>query len=269
MNRIYTSYLERPFQTPFLIATNCRDIAQKLIIKYGNYISKVKKVDKNCKMISVLKNEDHYTITTLQSLTETDQPIEYVGQYISKNTEFDDKIFALHGAAVEWKGQANLFLAPTTSGKTTLTAYMTNKGCGYLTDDCVLIDRLNFNVYPYSTPIRLREGGYNLLRKVSPISEDIYVLSESPLLRRFTYTPAFCINHPILLNKIYFIQRNENNNKILPMSNVEKIESLLKAPIVEYPLSIEYLKFVSQLAQKECFRLFYKDMDYVKDVVQS
>lgn len=159
MNRMYTLYLKLPFQTSFLITTNCRNVVQKLMIKYGGYISKIKEANINCILVSVIKNANHYTISTPQSLSETSTPIDYIGQYITENTQFDEQVFALHGAAIEWKGQANLFLAPTTSGKTTLTAFMINHGCGYLTDDCVLVDRSNFNIHPHSTPIQLREGG--------------------------------------------------------------------------------------------------------------
>ena len=63
-------------------------------------------------------------------------------EIIFDNTNYDRRIFALHGAAVEWKGKGYLFLAATASGKTTLASYLTSQGFGYITDDCILLDWL-------------------------------------------------------------------------------------------------------------------------------
>ena len=263
-----TLYLKLPYQSLFVIMTNCEKIVKKLSLKYGFYISPKKVKGNNCQKIYVIKNDSSYTISTTNSIDNVEKPIEYIDQYIHKYNKFSEKIFALHGAAVEWKGCASLFLAPTSSGKTTLTTFLTNHGCGYLTDDCVLVDRSNFNICPQSTPIQLREGGYRLLEEMGEVPPNICVLDEPPL-RRLTYTPSYCIKHPIPLNKIYFIQRNESINKTMPMSSVEKIEELIKSPIIEYPIGFEYIKFISRLAQIECLRMLYKDFDYVEKIIQS
>ena len=88
-----------------------------------------------------------------------------IDEIISNNTEYDNSIFALHGAAVEWNGKAILFLASTTSGKSTLTSYLTKNGFGYITDDCILLDRTSCDIHPYSTPIYLRDGGLEILKR--------------------------------------------------------------------------------------------------------
>ena len=85
-------------------------------------------------------------------------------EIIFDNTNYDRRIFALHGAAVEWKGKGYLFLAATASGKTTLASYLTSQGFGYITDDCILLDRVDFQVYPCHTLLHLRDGGVDVLK---------------------------------------------------------------------------------------------------------
>lgn len=85
-------------------------------------------------------------------------------EIIFDNTNYDRRIFALHGAAVEWKGKGYLFLAATASGKTTLASYLTSQGFGYITDDCILLDCVDFQVYPCHTLLHLRDGGVDVLK---------------------------------------------------------------------------------------------------------
>ena len=266
---MYTVYLNLPCQTPFLLSTNCIDIFQYLKQKYGAYALDHREDERNYIPISVVKDQKDYIIETKGEAYSTSNPMFEIVQWINKCRQYDDSVFALHGAAVEWKGKADVFLAPTTSGKSTLTAYLTSQGCGYLSDDCVLLDRSDFNIHPHTTPIQLREGGYNLLKQLGgllPTECFVDNYSRSP---RYIFMPPTCITISMPLNRIFFIQRNEERNGIVPLSCIERINRLTKAPIIEYPINVSYLKIISKLAQWECSVLLYKDMDYIKKIVQG
>ena len=76
----------------------------------------------------------------------------------------EDSVLALHGAAVAKDGKAYLLLASTTSGKSTLTAFLWKKaGYEYITDDEIFISRKDRCVLPVRKNLSLRQGGYDFL----------------------------------------------------------------------------------------------------------
>ncbi len=175
---------------------------------------------------------------------------------------------ALHGAAIAHNSRAHLFLAPTTAGKTTLTSHLVARGFDYITDDCILLDWDNFTVYPNITPLHLREGSLNVLKRYDALPPSLEFIDD-PAYPRYTYTPANCITGPLPLGTIYFIIRTEDENRLEEMSGTEKMKALLKSPIQEYPLNSDYLRTIARLSRFPCYRLFYNDMDYVAEVIRN
>ena len=82
-------------------------------------------------------------------------------QYLFDNNRYDNSVLALHGAAVEYGGRAYLFLASSTAGKTTLCAYLLSLGFGFVTEDCILVDRSTFDIHPCTAYREIfRSAGY-------------------------------------------------------------------------------------------------------------
>lgn len=173
-------------------------------------------------------------------------------------------IHLLHGAAIEWQRRAYVFLAPTTSGKTTLASYLTSNGFGYITDDCILLDKTNFYIHPNTTPIHLRNGGLDILKQYNAEPMHVKHINE-----RYVYTPNNCITDALPISKIYFIKRTENENKVVQMNTITRITELMKSPIQEYQVTSEYIKFISHLAKFDCQYLLYSDMNYVAEVIKN
>lgn len=65
----------------------------------------------------------------------------------------------LHGAALALRGRALLLVGPTHSGKSTLAAWLTHQGWGFLTDEAALVDPLTSVVHPFWRPIGMRRPG--------------------------------------------------------------------------------------------------------------
>lgn len=258
--------LKMPYQEELIIACDCSDIITKLELKYGEFLTESKNT-KKADIEIIKKNSTDYVLTIGEISTNTSRPIFHIGRFLFENPTYDSKAFALHGAAVEHNGKAHIFLASTTSGKTTLTSYLTSNGLGYLTDDCVLIDREDLKIHPFTTPIHLRDGGLEVLREYNCIPKKVKILSEPPSLLRYTYTPDRCIKQALPIKAFYFISRTESENCISSMPTTQRITELLKSPITPYDITKEHLSFLARLAKIDCFELKYYDMDFVKEII--
>ena len=258
-------YLIPPFQSITCIQTNCTSLVDQLRIKYGQYI--FSNYDDSADYhIKIVKESAFYHLEFDSLTLTTETPLIEVENILFDNTRYEPKIFALHGAAVEWKNKAYFLLASTMSGKSTLTSYLTYNGRGYITDDCILLDRETFQVYPYTAPIQLRDGGMEILQKYHALPEKGLIKNGD--LQRYIYTPSCSITKSLPLGGIFFIRRSDTENQVIPMDTNTRITSLMKAPITVYPITADYLQFLMRLAKAECSYLIYSDMAYVMEVIQ-
>ena len=256
------------FQPKCSIITNCSLLERQLYLKYGKYLSSTSTPTDY--MIRATKTENNYTIETPTENFESDSPLHEIDKFLFDHTEYDPRVLALHGAAVEWKGKCHLFLAATTSGKTTLTSYLCQNGFGYLTDDCILLDRQSLCVHPFATPIQLRSGGVEVLKHYNALPSNLERLEEGDTLVRYVYTPSNIPSKAVPLANLFFIERTDDENALMEMSTTERITALMKSPITNYPITGEYLRFLSTLAKSiPCYRLHYCNMNYVKELIQN
>ncbi len=258
--------INNPYQTSYTIETNCKDLASSLKLKHGKYA--VPYSFETDYTIKAIKEGKQYKIAFSDYNLSTDMPLKKIKDIMYETRKYDDNIFPIHGGAVEHKGGAYLIVASTTSGKTTLTSYLTSNGLGYITDDCILLDRDTFNIYPFTTPLHLRGGGYDVLKKINCLPDNLTFLDDV-YIKRYVYTPKNLITESLPLKKIFFITRCEDKNSLIPMSTNEKITELLKSPIQEFKLDGKYLRFISRLASMPCQRLYYSNMNFVKEVIQN
>lgn len=263
-----TVYIKLPFQSIFSVSTDSPELLYPLSLQYGDYLKTTSAQDPDFKLSVTAKGSD-YWIETAQEGYLSHYPITEIDRFMFEHTVYDPHIFAMHGAAVEWQERCFLFLAPTTAGKTTLTAFLNAHGFGYLTDDCILLDRGDFRIHPCITPLHLRDGGVEILRECGALPPHLERLELSPPLHRWVFKASRCIREPLPLEEIYFIQRDKYLNQCIPMSTTEKMTELMKAPITPYPLNGEYLHFLSRLTKINCFHLIYQDMNYIKEILRD
>ena len=76
----------------------------------------------------------------------------------------------LHGAALVRNGRAVVLAGRTRAGKSTLAAWLTHRGWGFLTDEAALIDPETLLVSPFWRPINVRRPGplERILRDTPP-----------------------------------------------------------------------------------------------------
>lgn len=258
--------IAQPYQTSFRIITNCERLTRILKLKYGKYL--LFSDQHTEKDIIAIKKKNLYYITFEENTIRNKSGILTIDDIIFHNTQYNCNIFAIHGAAVEWQKKAYLFVASTTSGKSTLTSYLTNMGFGYITDDCILLDRQTFKIYPHTTPIHLRDGGLKILTQYKSIHENLETIEDKEI-KRHVYTPQNCINESVSLGKIFFINRTNAKNYLMDMTTTQRIIALMKAPITPYSITPEYLAFLSELSNKDCKELYYCDMNFVAENIKN
>ena len=265
---MHSIYICEPYQTKFAVLTDIQFIAAALMTNYGRFATQKNNPGEADEVISVHKSGGDYCVTCRDQIVYTQKPLMEIEKIMYDLRQYSPEVFAMHGGAVEHNGGAVLLLAPSTTGKTTLTAYLTHLGFGYITDDCILLDRKSFAVHPYCAPVHLREGGFDVLKSLGAEPKEYQLYGDAEAQRR-VFTPANCMDEPLPLKRIFFIERSEHENGIREMTTTEKTIELLKSPITNYEMTAEYLAFISRLAKVPCTRLVYCDMDYVADVIKK
>lgn len=262
-----TLKINLPFQIPFFISTNVLKIEKSLKIKYGKYCTDSMSASDNLIYVNS-ENSELYTIIYKQQQYQTNSPVTIISHLIAENKRFSDNIWALHGAAIEHQGKAHLLLAPTTTGKTTLTAYLVHKGMSYITDDCILLERENKLIHPVSTPLHIRENGLKILSSLKHFNTQLPVIDELEG-KRFIYTPFHITDTPLPLGNIFFLTRTTSINSTISVTHSEKIIQLLKSPLTNYTITKQYLSFVAEIAKYNCIELQYCDMEYAYEVIKT
>ena len=245
-----------------MIVTDDNNIFDGLLLKYGKYATIYAGEETPNNTIEAYTNENGYTVKYKNEIYYVTSAIQAIIELIGKNRKYDESVYAMHGAAIEKDGQAYLFLARTGTGKTTLTAYLTLNGFGYITDDCILVHKDNLNISPCSTPIQMREGGLKVLKSYFPdFDEELKQVSD-----RYALFSGRCIERTLPIKEIFFINRTDTN-EIRELSSMEKNQLLLKSSLTEHKLNADILRFVSKLSKVKCSELKYKDLDFVLGVI--
>lgn len=160
-----TLQLSAPFQTDFSIQTNCNQLSHALFLKHGRYIT-ASDEPKGKKLIAIREN-NRYRIEFGGNVTDSSNPLSEIDHILCENTHYDETVFALHGAAVGYKGKAYLFLASTTGGQDDACQLLIQLGFDYITDDCICLTRRALLYIP-TIAILCREGGFRSYRGYMP-----------------------------------------------------------------------------------------------------
>ncbi len=243
-----------PFhEDKYTVSTHCDEIILDLQHTFGRYCTEYHGETEYV----ITRSGSAYTVTWGEERCETDDPLRLLHNRMFTNKRITQGIFALHAGGVEWGGKAYIFCAATTTGKTTLTAYLTQQGLGYISDDCVFVDQSSLAVYPCHTPIHLREGGYDVLQKLGAEPKSSVKVND-----RFVYTPDRLSPKSMELGGIFFIERTESENTLSSLEKVDAMRRLMLSPITVYPMGKDYITFLNRLTPY-CRSMRYCDMKYV------
>ena len=180
----------------FQIACPDDGVAKSLITLYGDGVSQDVPCDTPFVQIAVEPAADgFFRVRCGERETVSASPVQSVLNILFERADYRPSLFPLHSGAVEANGKAQLFLASTGTGKTTLTAYLTQKGYPYINDDSILIDMDTLSVVPEATPIHLRPQSLPVLEKYGCSVNGTEVKVEN--IRRIVYLPEITANAPL------------------------------------------------------------------------
>lgn len=216
--------------------------------------------------IHVTSVGSHYLVQYNDQLIETDLPIQIVQSIIFEETVYHPSLFPLHGGAIEADGQAHLFLAPTHAGKTTLIAYLTQKGYPYINDDHILIHMDTLKVVSRTTPIHLRPESVPILKQHGCYINGNVIQIEN--IHRIVYMPKNVVSTELPVGSIFFIERNQTENFCQNIKKEEAVRLLMEELLSPKANDGNRLKCAIQLAPK-CKRLVYSDLQYIDDLLNK
>ena len=258
-----------PFQRQmYVIYSNSYRIVRDLEIMYGRFMledPRIATVDEIVDIKVQKQTATSYLIACNDASWLTTKPIKEVEHILSASKKYPDNILSFHGAAIECNGRLYVLLGPTMCGKSTLTCYLTTKGCGYVSEDSILIDKQTFCVYPFDRPLRLRQGGYDVLTSMNIPLENCEIVTSEDWLR-YVFTPSLCVTDALPVHKILFIMRGKINS-IYNLSTVSAVQKLMLSPLFDYPITCEYILWLKQFASDKCFSIMYKDMEYLYNLI--
>ena len=243
------------------------ELYASLTLLYGKYVARKYHSGRQVLNILVQKFENNsYLIRYENCSVLTRNLVSTLKNIFCLSTFFCSNILALHGAAVSYNSQAYIFLSSTAGGKSTLASYLTLNGFGYITDDCVLIDEETLKIVPSSTPIHLRAGGKKLLENEGFLEDSHLTLTKE--INRHVYFPENLTDAPIRIARIYFSSFGREN-AVENISNFELLLRIMRSPIIEYKINLDYMKKISSISQIPSYHITYSDMDFVKKCMQK
>lgn len=259
--------IDRPHQTKISVSTNVKWIGQQLLLRYGDYAEEKKA--HNGFYMEIKSNGDGFSIKTQDGICTTMYPIWCVEDIINRATVFDDSVTVFHGSAIKINDHVILLMAPTKTGKTTLVTYLVEHGCKYLADDCVLIKNQTMTIVPFTMPLKIRDGGLNVLYKSHCIPKYILPSSDGQD-NRFIYNPETTRKEleEQRVKKILFISREENRNIIHRMSESKNIECVMNSTKISYDITdVDRIKVFVHLSAIGGFQLEFCDFEYVLHIL--
>ncbi len=258
----YLSLPDRKYD--YCIVTDCPELMDTLELLYGGFLGNG--AGRDCMELRVYRiGREEYQVF-FEGITDVqNDPIRFINNTLFENPFFNEDILALHGAAISGGSAAALFLGPTGAGKTTLTAYLVSRGFRYITEDCILINYADELVNPCPLPLHLRDGGAKVLSGNNIVLNYQYVDYFS--LKRYIFTPPNVETGPMPIGAVYFINRDENRNRVYPLKTEEAFIRLIKSPITRYPLRTPYIQALKKIASQPCYQLEYTRLSFVEEIV--
>lgn len=131
-------------------------------------------------------------------------------------------LYFLHAAALEWRGQTILLVAPSGVGKSTTTWALSHHGFRYLSDELAPVDLATLHVHPYPRTLSLKTTPPAPYHDPSTASRVSVGMRVSPLNLPGGIAKGVC-----RLATVFFLQRGRRGaSSIRPVGRAEAIARL-------------------------------------------
>lgn len=258
--------IKRPYIEPDLhITTDCISISSVIMALFKPYAC----ISDSCEnaMDMGLYLHDRGIKVTKDGITKlypAEKAIQTLLNTVYETSRAASGYTLLHAAAVAYNNKAYILAADTGTGKSTLTAYLSNTGFTYLTDDKTIIENETLNILPYRKNIMLRSGGIDVLK------ENGINLN---LLNPITWGGE--VRHPYLpsckpaddryeIGGFYFLSRNEcEKNTVENISSGNAFIRLLSSGLFYSKSSVKSHTILKELIKKGCYQMNFNDVEFV------
>lgn len=260
-------FLNIPYQKKYCITSN-ENIAATFEAYFGSCFSY--SGDDDCILYSIETIDDsRYSIRSEGDDIVVESPISYFSRLISHNFSKAKSTFALHAAAIVYNDKAYVLVAPSGMGKTTLTAYLNEKGLDYINDDCTIINMSDLTVYPYTLPLHIREESMKILSEHN-VNTSNYIFVNDGYIHRYIKTNTKQMENSIPIEAIFFIFRKEKDNQIRNTPSEMVLTMLMKSPVCTYSFGKEFWEKLFKISNSiKTFTILYSDMDFVYKIIKG
>lgn len=256
---------KKGWSSRYSVSCEVPQILSAIQVLYGNAVSESfeQTLDKE---ITIVPVDEKYQIEFNGHLMSTDSPVQALIDLLFEDVIYSPTFLPLHGGAVAIDGRVQILLASTGTGKTTLTAYLTQKGYPYLNDDCVLIDMDTLCAVPNCTPLHLRPESLSVLQQYGCHLDCKEMNVEK--IHRFLYMPESTVTAPLPIGNIFLLERSEQGNHCEQIPAVEAVQLLMGSMISPSAIDKTRLQCAINLSKK-CKRLVFNDMAYVEEYLRG
>lgn len=172
----------------------------------------------------------------------------------------DYPYLTIHCAVLSKDTTNYLFVGPTGTGKSTLSAYLSQKGYTYYSDDKALVDCETQKVIPFFKPIHLRKGGKLILENKYGINigEERFNYGGEERYQLHWQSNDFPKEREL---RIIFINRENQKDAAIKQLSVEESLRSLVYNLVYIGKLDQRIKLALRLVSKtKCYSLCYHEL---------
>jgi len=198
---------------------------------------------------------------------DDDHLLRIIGVFVNGMLATENSYIAIHCAVLANEHNNYLFVGASGTGKSTLAAFLSERGFLYYTDDKALINCLSGSINPFEKPIYLRPDGKRVLEETLGVSFDVERVSFGKEIRYSVNRQHNEMNYKKV--KIIFLVRNSNNKKsICRLLDIDALKEIIFHMIYVKNMSLNLKSIIHLLPQVECYRLEYDTLFDVEELLQ-
>jgi len=184
-----------------------------------------------------------------------------------------DFILDLHAGVVGDGGRCVLLPAAAGSGKSSLTAALTDRGLGYYSDEVALVERTSFRVFPVPLAVCVKSTGWELMSRYFPELPTLSIHRRNDG-KRVRYVPpraGATQKEPARASHIFFPLYSKDEPTSL--THVPRSDALarLMDQCIALRLHLDQgsvKRLVDWIAGIDCYALTFSSLDEAVDLVQ-
>ncbi len=258
-------------KTLFEITTDCNELYDKLQIYYGEIF--YQKLSNRLKYAVQTINYSNGklsipTTTVSKALNNTDLALSEILRYIRNNLYLEKVFNSYHASCVKIEDKTVMLVGGTSSGKTTLTAFLSYcPNATIISEDITIVNYNDCTVSPLHRPLFLRINSYKLL------SNDYNIRFHTP--RFVTYSGServmvkdveCCLLDKAELTAILFLKLDKDLQRT---KEINGFESLLENSYSNFDFHKNVCSALSLSCRVPSFSFHYYNLEDAYEVIKK